>query len=103
MTGNYIPKRQRRTNLNFDGVPFRPHSWVEVGEEIFDLTETQFNRKAEPVSIHKVDDPRYSRWSYLTEDGARAHIAVGQMEDDLKWIATRAVVLIGVLNERLAA
>jgi hypothetical protein len=42
-----------------DVKPAMPHAWVEHGKNYFDVTLTQFEETAEPVSVLCVRDPRY--------------------------------------------
>lgn len=52
------------------------HVWVESGGRIYDLTLTQFDKEAEPVSILPVDDQRYNKLYTTSKEVARLELEV---------------------------
>lgn len=66
----------------------RGHSWVECKGVIFDLTRTQFQRAADPVSVFEVDHPDYEkRFPVFSIEHMRRCDASEQMIQDARRLA----------------
>ncbi len=71
--------RNYPTETKFD------HCWLEIEGKIWDLTLTQFEADAKPISILPDDDPRYVSRIHYKDDSddeeARCSLALIQCED----------------------